>query len=61
MSRTHHHRHQNNQHCGEDYGSRYRCNKGYGLGYGKYSRKRSARERRADSKILIKEVDDETN
>ncbi len=54
MSRTAHHRSQRATHCGYDYGGKYRCNRGYGGGYGRHGRNVAHREMRADAKIIIK-------
>jgi len=54
MSDTRHHRRQKYQHCGEDYGARYNCDKGYGTAYGKDGRQKAKEERRNESKKIIK-------
>ena len=51
MSRTRHHG--NNNHIGHDYGSRFRCNKGYCAGYGKSARNEAHREMRADARAIV--------
>ena len=52
MSRTKHHG--NKSHIGHDYGGRFNCNKGYGAGYGKDSRKAAHVEMRQDAKRAIR-------
>jgi len=54
MSRTNHHRTQRHNHCGYDYGGKYKHNKGYGGGYGSDGRNAAHREMRADSKVIIR-------
>ena len=53
MSNTHHHGSKNHQ--GHDYGGKYKCNKHYGQGYGKFGRQLAARERRNDDKKAVNE------
>jgi len=53
MSRTKHHG--KDQHVGEDFGGRHKCNKSYQNSYGKDGRKRLHSELRQDDKKAIKE------
>jgi len=56
MSRTKHHRSQKSHphHCGWDYGGKYKHNKHYGGGYGSFARHVADKERRNESKAIIK-------
>ncbi len=55
MSRTKHHRNQKHQHNGQEFGSRYKCNRLYCQSYGKDGRDLADTERRNDSKRIINE------
>ena len=61
MSNTHHHKGQKNQHCGHDYGGKYKHNKHYGGGYGVDGRDAADSERRQQSKDIIASELDELN
>ena len=59
MSRTRHHRNQDSNKCGLDFGAKYKCNKGYSGGCGTPAKNAANSDRRIDSKRIIKEQVDE--
>ncbi len=56
MANTYHHKMQKHQHVGHDYGGRYKCNWGYGNGYGKAGRNASHKEMRHDTRMIKSET-----
>lgn len=52
MSRTRHHRQQRDVKRGWDYGSRYKCNRGYASPKGPAAKDRADSERRQQDRIL---------
>ena len=57
MSRTKHHRAQKHCHNGDDWGARYKCDKGYCGGTGKTPKQLAKTERRVEGKnIILKEL-----
>jgi hypothetical protein len=57
MGKTYHHGKDN--HLGEDYGSKHKCNKLYNQAYGKYGRARLHEELRNEDKKMIRKYLDE--
>lgn len=55
MARTRHHRDQKNLHMGEDWGAKYKCDKGYCGGTGKHPKDLAHTEMRMDKKRLLRE------
>lgn len=52
MSRSRHNKHQHN---GEDWGAKYKCNKGYGGGVGEFPKQSARKERRENSKKVVEQ------
>lgn len=53
MSRTRHHKEQKRCHEGQDWGAKYRYNRGYCGGTGQLPKQRANVERRVESKKII--------
>ena len=54
MSRTRHHHNQRRRHCGEDFWSRYKCNRHGANGTGPYPKHLADSERRTEGKESVK-------
>ena len=55
MSRTKHHRSQKHAKCGQDFGAKYQCDKGYSAGTGAIPKELANTERRIDGIKIVRD------